>query len=146
MAKVADILSTKGRDVYTVDQDATVFQALELLVERNVGALVVTRGDQPVGVFSERDYLRRIALRGHDPEAVRVGDVMTDRLICSDARQSVEDCMIIMTQEHIRHLPIVDGGAVVGLVSIGDLVKHVSEERHVEIRYLHDYIAGKYPG
>jgi len=146
MSRVADILNHKGREVYSIDQEATAFEALEKMVRHDVGALVVTSAGRTVGVFSERDFLRRIALRGHDPEGVRVADVMTQRLICADPRETVEDCMAIMTQEHIRHLPIIEGEKLVGLVSIGDLVKHLSAERHVQIRYLTDYITGKYPG
>ncbi|HVP14487.1 MAG TPA: CBS domain-containing protein [Terriglobales bacterium] len=146
MSRVAEILAYKGRDVHTIDQEATVFAAVERLVEKNVGALVVTDEGATVGIFTERDFLRRVALRQRDPRTTRVREVMTDRLICADPNRSIEDCMVMMTQERIRHLPVIEGARLAGMVSIGDLVKHVSDERHVEIRYLTDYITGKYPG
>jgi len=146
MGRVADILNSKGHVVHTVDRDATAFEALECLVRNNVGALVVTSAGRPAGVFSERDFLRRVAMKGQDPRSVRVGEVMTQKLICSDPQQSIEDCMAIMSEQRIRHLPVMEGERLVGIVSIGDLVKHLSAERHVEIRYLTDYISGKYPG
>ncbi len=146
MSRVVDILAYKGRVVHVIEREATVLTAIGKMVAHNIGALVVTDGGAPAGIFTERDFLRRVALGGRDPKTTRVGEVMTVRLICADPDRPIEDCMAIMTQEHIRHLPVVDGGRVAGMVSIGDLVKHVSDERHVEIRYLTDYITGKYPG
>lgn len=145
MSRVAEILAYKGRDVHTIDQAATVHAAVEKMVEKNIGALVVTGDGDTVGIFTERDFLRRVALRQLDPRATRVREVMTGRLICADPGRSVADCMAIMTQERIRHLPVIEDGRLAGMVSIGDLVNHVSDERHVEIRYLTDYITGKYP-
>lgn len=146
MSRVADILSYKGREVHTVGREATSFEALEHLVRHNVGALVVVDGPAIVGIFTERDFLRRVVLQGRDPKVTRVREVMTERLVCTDPDRSVEDCMAVMTQARIRHLPVVAGGQLAGIVSIGDVVKHLSAERHVEVRYLTDYITGKYPG
>jgi CBS domain-containing protein len=146
MSRVADILAYKGREVHTIEQEATAFAALEKMVGNNVGALVVTAAGRTLGIFTERDFLRRVVLRQHDPKTIRVREVMTERLICAEPDRPIEDCMAIMTQERIRHLPILDGSELAGLVSIGDVVKHLSAERHVEIRYLTDYITGKYPG
>jgi CBS domain-containing protein len=146
MAKVSDILDAKGTEVWTVDRDATVLDAIRLMVDRNVGSLIVTQGDVICGVFTERDYLRRIVLQGRTSKDTRVIEVTTERLVVVDPTCPVEDCMSIMTTERIRHLPVIDGGRLVGLVSIGDLVKHLSREREAEIRYLTDYIAGRYPG
>jgi CBS domain-containing protein len=146
MGRVADILGYKGREVHTVAGEATTFEALETMQRSNVGALVVTDGVETVGIFTERDFLRRVVLQGRDPKVTRVREVMSARLVCIDPGRPVEDCMAIMTQERIRHLPVLDGGRLAGLVSIGDLVKHLSAERHVEVRYLTDYITGKYPG
>jgi len=145
MGRVAEILTHKGREVHTIEHEATAFAALEQMVGKNVGALVVTLGEATVGIFTERDFLRRVVLRGRDPKTTRVREVMTERLICADPERPVEDCMAIMTQERIRHLLVLEGGKLAGIVSIGDLVKHLSAERHVEIRYLTDYIPGKYP-
>ena len=146
MSRVADVLSYKGCEVQTIGSDATALEALERMVRHNVGALVVTKGDATIGIFTERDFLRRVVLQGRDPKATRVREVMTERLICTDPDRPVEDCMAVMTQERIRHLPVVASGRLAGLVSIGDVVRHLSAERHVEIRYLTDYITGKYPG
>ena len=145
MGRVADILARKGSQVHTVQHDASVFEALEAMVDRNVGSLVVLRGEAIAGIFTERDYLRRVAREGRAPRTTRVGEVMTECLVCLDPGYSVEDCMAIMSQERLRHLPVLHDGRLAGLVSIGDLVKHLSAEREVEVRYLIDYISGKYP-
>ena len=146
MGRVADILGYKGCEVHTIGREATAFEALEKMERGNVGALVVLQGGTPVGIFTERDFLRRVVLPGRDPRATRVREVMSERLVCTDPGRSIEECMGVMTQERIRHLPVVARGRLAGLVSIGDLVKHFSAECHVEVRHLTDYISGKYPG
>ena len=145
MGRVADILARKGHEVYTIQKDASAFEALQALVDQNVGSLVVLDGETIAGIFTERDYLRRVAREGRAPEGTRVHEVMTVCLVCLDPDRSVQDCMAIMTQERVRHLPVLDAGRLAGLVSIGDLVKHLSAEKEVEVRYLTDYIVGKYP-
>ena len=145
MGRVADILARKGSQVHTIQRDATVFEALQAMVERNVGSLVVLDGDAIAGIFTERDYVRRVAHEGRTPQRTWVREVMTECLVCLDPDRSVQDCMAIMTQQRVRHLPVLVGGRLAGLVSIGDLVKHMSAEREVEVRYLTDYISGKYP-
>jgi CBS domain-containing protein len=142
MARIADILQTKGAHVHTISPDATVYDAIEKMVEYNVGALIVKEGRSITGIFTERDHLRRVTLEERDPRTTRIRDVMTPRLVCVEPGTTVEDCMQVMTQERIRHLPVVGGEEVVGLVSIGDLVKHVSSEQLVEIRYLTEFITG----
>ena len=146
MGRVADILGYKGCEVHTIGREATAFEALEKMQRGNVGALVVTEAGATVGIFTERDFLRRVVLPGRDPRTTPVRDVMSERLVCTDPARPIEECMAVMTQERIRHLPVLDAGRLAGLVSIGDLVKHLSAERHVEVRYLTDYITGKYPG
>lgn len=145
MGRVADILARKGKEVHTVQQEASAFEALQAMVDRNVGSLVVLDGEAIAGIFTERDYLRRVAREGRPPQSTKVREVMTQCLVCLDPDRSVEDCMAIMTQERVRHLPVLDAGRLSGLVSIGDLVKHLSAEKEVEVRYLTDYIVGKYP-
>jgi len=145
MGRVADILARKGSQVFTVQKSATTFDALREMVERNVGSLMVLDGDAVVGIFTERDYLRRVALAGRPPEATRVGEVMTECLVVLDPGRTVEECMSIMTQQRTRHLPVLAEGRLAGMLSIGDLVKHLSAEREVEVRYLTDYIVGRYP-
>ncbi len=144
MSTVADILSAKGSSVLTIDRDATVLDAIRSMVEANVGSVVVTDGDAICGIFTERDYLRRIVLEGRTSKNTAVIEVTTERLVVVEPTRPVDQCMSIMTQEKIRHLPVIDQGKLVGIVSIGDLVKFLSKEREAEIRYLTDYIAGKY--
>jgi CBS domain-containing protein len=146
MAQVADILAGKGRSVLTIDRSATVFEAIKEMVEKNVGSIIVTDKGAIVGVLTERDYLRRIVLEGRTSKTTQVTEVMTAKLIYVDPGRSVDECMAIMTQQRIRHLPVMEGGELVGIVSIGDLVKSLSQEREIEIQYLTDYITGKYPG
>jgi CBS domain-containing protein len=145
MGRVADILARKGSQVHTIQKNASAFEALEAMVDRNVGSLVVLDGETIAGIFTERDYLRRVAREGRVPTGTPVHEVMTECLMCLDPDRSVQDCMAIMTQERIRHLPVLEAGRLAGLVSIGDLVKHLSAEKEVEVRYLTDYIVGKYP-
>ena len=146
MAQVAEILEDKGRSVLSIDQSATVFEAIKLMVERNVGSIIVTDKGSIAGILTERDYLRRIVLKGRTSKTTHVTEVMSAKLICVDPGRPVDECMAIMTQQRIRHLPVMEGGELVGLVSIGDLVKSLSQEREIEIQYLTDYITGKYPG
>ena len=146
MSRIAEILRNKGREVHSIEPEASALEALEQMVRHNVGSLVVAHGGDPVGIFTERDFLRRVVLTNLDARATSVRAVMTERLICTDPERPVEDCMAIMTQQRIRHLPVLADGRLVGIVSIGDVVKHLSSERHVEVRYLTDYITGKYPG
>lgn len=146
MSRVADLLAEKGRVVHTVDKKATVFDAIRKMVDHNVGSLIVMDGDAVAGIFTERDYLRRIALQGRTSKTTRVVDAMTERLVVVDSSRTLEECMSMMTSERIRHLPVVENGKLSGLVSIGDVVKYLSRERAAEIRYLTDYITGKYPG
>ena len=145
MARVADILARKGPQVHEISEGATVFEAIEKMVRNNIGSLIVMEGDSIAGIFTERDFLRRVALGGLDPRKTKVREVMTDKLVCLDPGCSVQDCMALMTQKRIRHLPVLDGPHLAGLVSIGDLVRHLSDEHEVQVRYLTDYITGKYP-
>jgi len=146
MARVADILADKGGKVQTIDKSRTVFEAIRKMVDANVGSLVVMDGDAISGIITERDYLRRIALQGRTSRETLVADAMTERLIVVDMNREVEDCISIMTSQRIRHLPVIDGNRLAGLVSIGDLMKFLSEKREAEIKYLTDYISNKYPG
>jgi CBS domain-containing protein len=145
MSRVADILAIKGSVVYTIDGETSVYDAIKCMVDKNVGALIVTTDDKPRGIFTERDYLRRIVLEGRTTRDTCVKEVMTDRLIAVDPSRDLDECMTIMTTTRIRHLPVVDEGRLAGVLSIGDIVKHLSKERKAEIRYLTDYISGKYP-
>jgi CBS domain-containing protein len=126
--------------VISVTPSTTVFQALQRMAEHNIGALLVMNGDRLVGIFSERDYARKVALRGLNSRDTPVGDLMTGRLITVGPAWSAEQCMALMTEHHIRHLPVVEGDAVLGVISIGDAVKAVVDEQHFVIGQLTNYI------
>ncbi len=141
MATVNHMLMLKGNDVYTISPDATVLDALREMAARDVGALIVTRGEAILGIFSERDYARKIALAGKSSRDTRLGEVMTADVICVYTDQTAEKCMAIMTDKRIRHLPVLDAdGRLAGLISIGDVVKTIMSEQQVMINHLEDYI------
>lgn len=146
MARVSDILVSKGAVVHQVDPSTSAYAAVAVMVGNGVGSLLVTEGGRVSGIFTERDYLRRVLLKDHDGRATPVRAVMTTDLIVVGPDHDLEDCMSIMTRRRIRHLPVVHEGRLAGLVSIGDMVKHLSHEREVEIRYLTEYITGSSRG
>lgn len=146
MGKIAHVLAKKGSQVHTIGQEEAVFEAVKKMVELNTGSLLVTEGSGIRGIVTERDYLRGIVLAGRTSKETRVHEIMTSRLVVVHPDTSVEEAMAIMTDRRIRHLPVVDAGRLVGIVSIGDLVKQISQDRGFEIQYLTDYITGKYPG
>jgi CBS domain-containing protein len=143
MTAVSDILEQKGREVLEIDADVTVLDAVRRMDEANVGSLLVTEGGRVVGIFTERDYLRRVALERRDDESTAVRAVMSSPLVVVTPDTPIDECMAIMTDRRIRHLPVVSGDEVVGLLSIGDLVKHQSEQQSFEIKYLTDYITSR---
>ena len=146
MGRVADLLRVKGREVHTISPAATVYEAVDRMVRHNVGSLLVVEGDEIHGIITERDYLREIVLKGRTSRETPVRDVMTTRVVCVGPEDTIESCMAVMTEKRIRHLPVLEGGRLTGLVSIGDVVKRLSMDQRAEIRYLTDYITGKYPG
>jgi CBS domain-containing protein len=146
MEPVRNILSDKGRELFFIGSDATVLKAVELMCDKRVGALLVQDAGAPIGMFSERDVMTRVVLARRDPSSTRVGDVMTRDVVVIKPETSTTEAMALMTSRRCRHLPVVESGRVIGLVSIGDLVRAASREREFEIQLLHDYITGKYPG
>jgi CBS domain-containing protein len=142
MNRVADILAAKGSRVHSVTPDTTVYEAIALMVEHNIGSLLVQEGRKTVGIFTERDHLRRVTLPNRDPKFTPVRQVMTARLLCVEPNRTIDDCMAIVTTERIRHLVVMDGDRVTGMISIGDLVKHLSMAQEIEIRHLTQYITG----
>ena len=140
MATVNQMLISKGNDVYTIAPDATVLDALRLMAEKDVGALIIMDGDTLTGIFSERDYARKIALQGKSSRTTPVWAVMTDEVVCVSPDLAADKCMAIMTDKRIRHLPVLDDGRVVGIISIGDVVKSIMADQQVLIRHLEDYI------
>ena len=142
MNKVRQILKVKGSQVWTISKDASLLDALALLREKKIGALVVMDGDKPAGIFSERDYVQRVDPTRQQPAEVHVEAVMTKNLVTVEPGQSVNACMEIMTEKHIRHLPVVENGRLVGLLSIGDVVKDMIEELQFMVNQLENYITG----
>lgn len=142
MTTVRDILRAKGNQIWRVSPDTTVFYALELMAEKNVGALVVLDGESLAGIFSERDYARKIILKGKASKETSVEEIMSAEVTTVDPGQSVDECMALMTDKRIRHLPVVEGEKLVGLISIGDVVKAVISEREFIIKQLESYITG----
>jgi CBS domain-containing protein len=143
MNELAEILDEKGRDVLKIDADSTVLDAVRRMVDANVGSLLVTEGGSVVGIVTERDYLRRAALNEHADDETAVKDIMTAPLVVATPDTPIDECMALMTERRIRHVPVVDGGDVIGLVSIGDLVKFKSKQQSFEIQYLTEYITAR---
>lgn len=141
-ATVQQILQNKGGSTYSVAPDSTVLQALQLMADKNVSAVLVMEGQRLVGIFTERDYARKVVLRGLASKDTKVGDLMTQNVLTVSPAHSVDDCMNIMTNNHVRHLPVVSGGAIAGIISIGDAVKSVMEQQQATIDQLSGYIAG----
>jgi CBS domain-containing protein len=143
MGHVSDILDTKGRKVLEIDGGATVLDAVTEMVEGNVGSLLVTEGGRLAGIVTERDYLRRVTIEGRDERTTPVREIMSAPIVYATPDSTIEECMAIMTERRIRHLPVLDDAQeVVGVVSIGDLVKFQSREQSVQIKFLTDYISG----
>ena len=142
MARVSEILRGKQSEVLKIDASATVFEAIKKIVEQNVGSILVTRDDDVVGIMTERDYLRKIAIFGRTSHDTLVGEIMSSPLMYVTPETTIEESMAIMTDRRIRHLPVVENDEVVGIVSIGDIVKFQSREQSFQIKYLTEYISG----
>ena len=143
MGTVRDILQVKGHAVYSIHPDSTVFDALSVLVDKNVGALVVLDKDKVLGIFSERDYARRVIVKGRASKETLIREIMTEHPISVTENDSIEACMVKMTEKHIRHLPVIDHqDRLVGMISIGDVVKHIIDEQQYIINNLEGYIKG----
>jgi CBS domain-containing protein len=143
MEQVFDVLKDKERVLFTVPSDASVYDAVKQMVDANVGALLVTVDGRIEGIITERDYLRRVTLEGRTAEDTYVSDIMSAPLIVVTLETSVEECMAVMTDRRIRHVPVVEDGDVVAMVSIGDIVKFQSKQQSFKIQYLTDYITAR---
>lgn len=143
---VTAVLDQKGRSVFSIPPETIVFDAIHLMDERNVGALLVMQGTQLVGIVSERDYTRKVVLKGRSSRDTKVSEIMTPQPRTVTTGNTVEDCMRIMTAERVRHLPVMDGDQVVGVVSIGNLVNWIISAQSAQISQLQSYVAGQYPG
>ena len=144
MKTIFHLLNDKGRDVWSLAPNATVYEAIELMSQNGVGALVVMEGERLVGIISERDYTRKVILRGKSSKKARVREVMSLQVVCAQSEHTVEEAMAIMTHRWIRHLPVVTDERVVGMISIGDAVRGVIEDREFHIEQLTNYITGCY--
>lgn len=142
MGKVRNILQKKGNNVYSIGPDHTVYDALELMMEKNLGALLVIENEKFIGIFTERDYARKIILKGKASRETLVREIMSEHPLTVTPDTSIEECMQLMTDRQIRHLPVMNGVDLVGLVSIGDLVKFIIEEQKTIIEDLEHYITG----
>jgi CBS domain-containing protein len=142
MTTIGQLLEQKGAQVWSIPPDSTVYDALRLLAERDIGALLVIHGEQLVGIISERDYARKVILKGKSSMKTTVREIMTERVVVSVPEHSVEEAMALMTEKHLRHLPVVEDDKVVGLVSIGDLVKAKIADQRFMIEQLERYISG----
>jgi len=139
---VRQLLQDKGYAIWSVDPDATVFEALEIMADKDVGSLVVIEGGRVVGIFSERDYARKVILHGHASRDLKVRAIMTEKVVTVGPDQTLADCMHLMTDRRVRHLPVLEDGHQIGVISIGDVVKAVMSEQEFLIDQLQSYIGG----
>jgi CBS domain-containing protein len=145
MKTVRQVLQVKGNSICSVTPDVVVYEALKVMDQNNVGALLVLEGGALVGIFSERDYARKVALKGKTSRGTLVREVMTGKVNCVAPSQSVQECMAMMTDKHIRHLPVMENSQLTGVISIGDVVKAIISEQEFTIEQLESYITGSTP-
>jgi len=144
MITVRQILEEKGHQVWTIGPDETVYKALMIMADKDIGALVVVENDQVVGIVSERDYARKVVLKGKTSLDTPVRDIMTPQVYFVNPDCSAEECMALMTEKRVRHLPVMENNKLVGVISIGDVVKSIISSQKVTIEHLQNYIMGKY--
>ena len=143
MKSVKQILQDKGSKVWKVTPEISVFDALELMSEKNIGALLVVDADRLIGIFSERDYARKVILKGKASKNTPVKEIMSTKILYVGPDQSIEECMALMTDKRIRHLPVLVGDELLGIISIGDVVKAIISEQEITIHWLEKYISGE---
>lgn len=143
MKLVKHLLDNKGRHVISVAPDASVLDAIKIMADKAIGALVVMQDDALLGIMSERDYARKVIIKGRSSESTRVAEIMTSDVVTTSSSQTVNDCMNLMTERKIRHLPVVEDDAVIGMISIGDLVEAIISDQQEEIEQLEHYISGQ---
>lgn len=143
MGKVKDIVKAKGTVVFSVPPSVTVYEAIELMCAKNIGGLLITENEKPIGIFTERDYARKLILKGKSSKDTKISELMTTRLITVSPEDSVEACMQLMTDKHIRHLPVVENDMLVAVISIGDVVRFLLKEQQEIINHLEHYISGQ---
>lgn len=137
---ISELLDVKGRDVWSVSPQSSAYEALELMADRDIGALVVVEQGKPIGIFSERDYARKVILKGKLSKETSVAEIMSQPVCCVYPWSNISECMTLMTERHVRHLPVMDNEKLVGIVSIGDVVKAIITEQESMIRELEGYV------
>lgn len=142
MKLVKHLLDSKGRHLVSIGPDASVFEAIKMMADETVGSLLVMEGDKLLGIVTERDYARKVILKGRSSDNCKVSEIMTTNIVTASLTESVNDCMETMTERRIRHLPVVEDNRVVGLISIGDLVQAIISDQQEEIQHLEHYISG----
>ena len=142
MPTVRQLLKDKSPDVWSVAPDDSVYNAIQEMAKRGIGALVVVEDGKPVGMFTERDYARDLILKGKSSPKTAIREVMTKRVICVGPEKTIEECMAIMTEKHLRHLPVLENEELIGMISIGDLVKSIIDDQKFTIEQLESYIRG----
>jgi CBS domain-containing protein len=142
MKTVGDILQTKGSEVWTIHPETIVFDALKIMADKNVGALVVLDGAEVTGILSERDYARKVILHGKSSRELKAGEIMSATVYFVSPEQNIEDCMALFTNKRVRHLPVLQNNQLIGIISIGDVVKAVIAEQEYTIKHLENYITG----
>ncbi len=143
MKLVQHLLDSKGQEVISVTAEASVLDAIKIMADRAVGSLLVMEGDELQGIVTERDYARKVIIKGRSSESTQVGEIMTAKVCTATAQDTVNSCMTIMSERKIRHLPIVADGTVIGMISIGDLVQAIISDQQEEIEHLEHYISGQ---
>ena len=141
---IASVLKNKGTRIWSIDPEATIYDAIALMAEKGIGALVVVSEGRLAGIISERDYARKVILQGRSSKDTHVREIMTSSVITVSPEKTVDECMRIITNHRVRHLPVMRGNEVIGVISIGDLVRAIIAEQAATIDHLHSYIAGKY--
>ena len=144
MTTIAQLLNTKGNQIWSVEPKATIFEALEIMSEKEIGALLVMEDGKLTGIFSERDYARKVILKGKSSKETPVGELMTKKVFYMDPQKTINDCMAMMTAKRIRHVPVIEDNQVVGIVTIGDVVNQIISEQEVTINHLENYITGSH--
>ena len=144
MTTIAQLLNAKGDQIWSVEPKATIFEALEIMSEKEIGALLVMEDGKLTGIFSERDYARKVILKGKSSKETPVGELMTKKVFYIDSQNTINDCMAMMTAKRIRHVPVIEDNQVVGIVTIGDVVNQVISEQEVTINHLENYITGSH--
>ena len=144
MTTIAQLLNTKGDQIWSVKPDTTIFEALEIMSEKEIGALLVMEDGKLTGIFSERDYARKVILKGKSSKETQVGELMTKKVFYIDSQKTINDCMAMMTAKRIRHVPVIEDNQVMGIITIGDVVNQIISEQEVTINHLENYITGSH--